>query len=272
MSLSTPSFGALRLASSKDIERIGIVATCGFFGGPVCAWYRPFMTQYPMDTLESYCQIFAEFIKSPRHAVLVAVDSYDGLEGTVSKLNLPIYEQSVIPVTRDKVIVGVAVWALEEGSRRTGDFQGDTDIYPELSRSENRDQHQEHNEILGERAHAAQKKYPRHSSERNANTAGTDAAHRYFEGISELEMLVVHPAYRGHGHGGALVQWGLELARLDGVKQGVIGPAKGMKLYESLGFELLDELQWQGDDITPDGLKLGVLRFDPSPMNCEPEH
>ena len=81
--------------------------------------------------------------------------------------------------------------------------------------------------------------------------------------MSELEVLVVHPAYQGQGHGGTLVRWGLELARVDGVQQGVIGPAKGTKLYQSLGFELLTELHWDGDDITPEGLKLGVLRFDP---------
>ena len=94
----------------------------------------------------------------------------------------------------------------------------------------------------------------------------TNAADRYFAGIAELEMLVVHPAYQGHGHGGALVRWGLELAGTDGVQQGVIGPEKGMKLYKSLGFKLVDELQWPGDEITPDGLKLGVLRFDPTPV------
>ncbi|MCJ1392975.1 hypothetical protein MMC18_005847 [Xylographa bjoerkii] len=245
MPSSTPSFGALRLASPKDIKRIGIIATCGFFGGPVCAWYRPFIAQFPKDTLESYCQIFSDFIKSPRHAVLLAVDSYDALESTSSKLNLPTGEEPLFPLSTEEVVVGVAVWALEEGSGRIGDFQDDTDTYPDIPRSENRDQHKEHNEILCERAHAAQEKY--------------------FKGISELEMLVVHPAYQGHGHGGTLVQWGLELARIDGVKQGVIGPEQGMKLYKSLGFELLDELHWEADNITPDGLKLGVLRFDPTP-------
>ena len=123
MPYATPSFGALRLASPNDIQRIGTIATCGFFGGPVCAWYRPFIAQYPGDTLESYCQEFAEYMKSPRHAVLVAIDSYDALESTKSKLKLPIDEKDVIPVAGEEVIVGVAVWALEEGSQRIGDFQ-----------------------------------------------------------------------------------------------------------------------------------------------------
>ena len=137
------------------------------------------------------------------------------------------------------------------------------DAWPKIPRSENRDQHKEHNQILCARAHAAQEKYHGNPPEKQSDTAYTDPAYRYFERISELEMLAVHPAYQGHGHGGALVRWGLELARMDGVKQGVIGPEKGMKLYKSLGFELLDELQWPGDDITPDGLRLGVLRFNP---------
>ena len=128
MPYSIPPFGALRLASPKDIERIGIVATCGFFEGAVCAWYRPFIARYPTDTLESYCHIFSDFIKSPRHVVLVAVDSYDSLEGTHSKLTLPMYEEDAIPVAEERVIVGVAVWALEEGSRRIGDYQHDDGI------------------------------------------------------------------------------------------------------------------------------------------------
>ncbi|MCJ1287248.1 hypothetical protein MMC26_006596 [Xylographa opegraphella] len=246
MPQSTPPFGALRLASPIDIKRISIIATCGFFGGPVCAYYRPFITQYPEDTLASYFQIFSAYMKSPRHVVLVAVDSYDALESTKSELKFPVYDEEVVPVVGEQVIVGVAVWALEESSQRIRDFQHDHDAWPEVPHSENRDQHQEHSRILGARAHAAQA--------------------RYFEAISELEMLVVHPAYQSHGHGGALVRWGQDLARMDGVKQGVIGPAKGMKLYRSLGFDLLDELQWPGDEITPDGLQLGVLRFDPHPM------
>ncbi|MCJ1403375.1 hypothetical protein MMC11_006598 [Xylographa trunciseda] len=235
MPSSAPSFGAFRLATPKDIKRIGLVATCGFFEGAVCAWYRPFTAQYPEDTLESYCQIFSDFIKSPQHAVLLAVDFYDPLEATEFRVNIFVGDETVMPTAGEEIVVGVAVWALEDGSDR---------IYPEISPSRNRDQHKEHTKTLGEKAHAAQEKY--------------------FNGISELEMLVVHPAYQGRGHGAALVRWGLELARMDGVKQGVIGPEKGMKLYKSLGFELLDELQWPGDDTTPGGLKLGVLRFDPS--------
>jgi len=244
MPLPTPSFGALRLASPKEIERIGFVAVNGFCGGSVCAWYRPFIDQYPVDTLESYCGIFSDFVKSPRHVVLVAVDFYSPLEATQSRVKIAVGDQTAMPAAGEDVVVGVAVWALEDGSQRIGQFQNDTDIYPEICQSRNRDQHKEHAKILGERAHAAQE--------------------RYFKGISELEMLVMHPAYQGRGHGAALVRWGLELAGMDGVQQGVIGPEKGMKLYRSLGFELVDELRWEGDDVTPGGLQLGVLRFSPT--------
>ena len=130
MPLSSPALGALRIASPQDIKRIGTVATCGFSGGAVCAWNRPFLAQYPTDTLNSFCQIFSDFIRSPRHVVLVAVDAYDPLENTTCMLDIPIRDEGVVVAGGEEVVVGVAVWALEEGSERSGDFQNDTSILP----------------------------------------------------------------------------------------------------------------------------------------------
>jgi GNAT superfamily N-acetyltransferase len=76
-------------------------------------------------------------------------------------------------------------------------------------------------------------------------------------------MLVTHPAYWGRGYGKALVQWGLDFAQIHNVGQGVIGPDMGMKVYLKAGFELKTELEWEGDEITPQGLRIGVAVWRP---------
>src|ERR1700722_15569535 len=85
MALPVPPFGPLRLASPKDILRIGVVAACGFRYSPIFDWERPYHEKYPQDTLLSYRQEFASFIKSPKHVVLVALDKYEPDEGKKSK-------------------------------------------------------------------------------------------------------------------------------------------------------------------------------------------
>lgn len=85
---------------------------------------------------------------------------------------------------------------------------------------------------------------------------------RYFQNCSELDILVVHPAYWGKGHGRTLVQWGLDFAKIDGVPQGVTGPDKGVKLYKALGFKYLADLELKGNDVVPEGLKRGVLKYE----------
>lgn len=75
-------------------------------------------------------------------------------------------------------------------------------------------------------------------------------------------MLVVHPAYWKRGHGSTLVKWGLEISKIDGVAMGVIGPDMGVNLYKSLGFKPLIDLVYEGNDLMPEGLKMGVLKFE----------
>lgn len=59
-------------------------------------------------------------------------------------------------------------------------------------------------------------------------------------------MVVVHPAYWRRGHGGRLVRWGIDLANLDKVCQGVIAAEMGKSLYLSLGYEELEDLHLEG--------------------------
>jgi GNAT superfamily N-acetyltransferase len=82
----------------------------------------------------------------------------------------------------------------------------------------------------------------------------TDYRVRYLEGYATMEMVVVHPAYWRRGHGTRLVKWGMQLADIDGVKQGVIAASMGKDLYLKLGYRLLHMVQVEGDEDAPDGV------------------
>lgn len=79
-----------------------------------------------------------------------------------------------------------------------------------------------------------------------------------------MEMLVVHPAYWKRGHGRSLTGWGMELAKIDGVQQGVIAAEMGKAVYGAMGFKNLEDLHWDGDDIVPQGLTVSAMLFNPN--------
>jgi hypothetical protein len=107
MSLPVPFSTSLRLASPKDILRIGVVAASGFRYSPVFDWERPYHEKYPEDTLLSYRQAFASRIKSPEHVVLVAIDKYEPDEAKKSKVIIPPNNGAETPAEGDEVVVGV---------------------------------------------------------------------------------------------------------------------------------------------------------------------
>jgi len=241
MGLPVPSFNLLRLASPRDILRIGVVAACGFRYSPVFDWERPYHEKYPEDTLLSYRQEFASVIKSPEHIVLVAFDKYEPDEGKKSKAIIPPNNGAEIPAEGDEVVVGVSCWKLEPGSKRIGKFQNETGTYPELPPNLNRDKNLTHCIHFAKSAEAAEKKY--------------------FQGYATMEMVVVHPAYWARGHGKNLVKWGMELARIDKVKQGVIAAKMGTDLYSQLGWKSLTEVHIEGDEIVPQGVTFAVMEY-----------
>lgn len=122
---SPPPLNPLRLASPRDILRLGVVATCGFRYSPVFDWERPYHEKYPKDTLLSYRQEMAAVIKSPEHILLVALDKYDPEEGKKSKAVIPPDNGAEIPAAGDEVVVGLACWKLVPGSKRIGKFQNE---------------------------------------------------------------------------------------------------------------------------------------------------
>lgn len=76
-------------------------------------------------------------------------------------------------------------------------------------------------------------------------------------------MVVVHPAYWKRGHGTALVKWGMAMADIDMVKQGVIATHMGSGLYLALGFYKITDIHTDGDDEAPDGVTCTVAVYEP---------
>ncbi|KAI8317306.1 hypothetical protein K4K59_008605 [Colletotrichum sp. SAR11_240] len=134
MPLPYPPLGALRVASPREILRIGIVAAAGFRYSPVFDWERPYHEKFPTDTLLSYRREFVSCLKSPEHIVLVALDKFDPEEGSKSRIIIPENNGWEVPNAGDEVVVGVACWKLQPGSSRIGDFQNDTGWGLELAK------------------------------------------------------------------------------------------------------------------------------------------
>lgn len=86
---------------------------------------------------------------------------------------------------------------------------------------------------------------------------------RYFVGHSLVDMVVVDPAYWKRGHGSALVGWGMTLADTDQVRQGVLAPDMGAKLYLDLGYDELCIIGVKGDEDAQDGISNVVARYSP---------
>ncbi|KAJ4220995.1 hypothetical protein NW759_007064 [Fusarium solani] len=237
LSSPPPPLGRLRLASPADIPRIGIVAASGFPYSPVFDWERPNHAEFPQDTLLSYRHEFSSVIKSPEHIVLVATDKFDPDEGKKTKAIIPHNSGWPTPKPHDEVVVGVACWKLQPGSDRKGAFQNDDAPYPELLGNPMRDMDKDHCDALDERCEAVEE--------------------QYFQGLATMEMVVVHPAYWRRGHGGRLVRWGIDLANLDKVCQGVIAAEMGKSLYLSLGYEELEDLHLGGDE----GIHVSAMQY-----------
>ncbi|KAI8648863.1 hypothetical protein NCS56_01502300 [Fusarium sp. Ph1] len=237
MAPSPPPLGRLRLASPADIPRIGIVAASGFSYSPVFDWERPNHAKFPQDTLLSYRHEFSAVIKSPEHIVLVATDKFDPNEGQKTKAIIPPNNGWPTPKPHDEVVVGVACWKLPPRSNRKGSFQNANAPYPELLENPMRDMDKDRCDALDKLCGGAEE--------------------QYFQGLATMEMIVVHPAYWRRGHGGRLVRWGIDLANLDKVCQGVIAAEMGKSLYLSLGYEELEDLHLGGDE----GIHVSAMQY-----------
>jgi hypothetical protein len=70
-----PPLGSVRLATLKDIPRIGLVAAASFYHSPYFHYQRPDHQEFPFDTVASYRAEFAKAILGNDSVVIVAEDT-----------------------------------------------------------------------------------------------------------------------------------------------------------------------------------------------------
>ncbi|KAK0726671.1 hypothetical protein B0T21DRAFT_395106 [Apiosordaria backusii] len=86
------------------------------------------------------------------------------------------------------------------------------------------------------------------------------AGKRYFDGLSEMERIIVHPAYWRRSYGSTIAKWGVELADIDGVDQGVLATSMGAQLFRHVGYECITDLHVEGDERNPEGVTFAALK------------
>ncbi|KAK0664563.1 hypothetical protein QBC41DRAFT_283784 [Cercophora samala] len=235
-----PSLGRLRLASPDDILRLGIVCTAGFRCSEQFIWERTAHNQHPQSTITFFRHAVAEFIKNPEFIALVAVDAYNPDESSKTDAIIPVDNGWKPPAAGTPVVVGLGVWRLQPGSPRVGKYQNETAPYPNLPEYDYKDLDRKRSKAFEDLAVAA--------------------GNACFTGLSEMERLVVHPAYWGHGHGSTIAKWGVELADVDGVDQGVIATSMGARLFRQVGYEWITDVHVKGDEKNPEGVTFAALK------------
>ncbi|KAH7342639.1 hypothetical protein BKA65DRAFT_295055 [Rhexocercosporidium sp. MPI-PUGE-AT-0058] len=236
-----PVLRNLRLAVPADVMRLGVISSAGFRYSPVFDWERPYHTQYPQDTLDSYRSMYISAMKDPRIVMVVATDKYDPAEVEKTKAIIPPEVEVELPKAGEDVVVGVAYWKFEPGLKRVGQFKNEEGPYPTIPKNAHRDEDPV-------RCAAAEKVW-------------MAADEKYLWEYASMNIVVVHPAYWRRGHGSALVKWGMAMTDMDKTTQGVISADIGTKLYDTLGFEKLCEAHVDGDERTPEGLVNGIMRY-----------
>lgn len=122
--LPDPSaFRKIRLATPEDVLRLGIICTASFRYSEQFIWERPYHAEYPQDTIVFFRHEVRSLIEDPKMIVAVAVDEYDPEESSKTGATIPVDSGWTPPDRGDEVVVGIAVWQLEPGSKRIGHFQ-----------------------------------------------------------------------------------------------------------------------------------------------------
>ena len=80
-----------------------------------------------------------------------------------------------------------------------------------------------------------------------------------------LDRLTVHPAYWRRGHGTVLTKWGQRLAVMDHIATGVSGNDVSVKLYEKVGYKLLDSVVISEKEEEP-VIRQGILAWNHLPQ------
>ncbi|KAI0385425.1 hypothetical protein F5Y04DRAFT_245811 [Hypomontagnella monticulosa] len=241
-----PPLGSLRLATPDDVMRLGVVCTASFYYSEEFTWERIYHDQYPQSTIVHYRNEAVEFINEPEFITLVIEDDYDTDESSKTNATIPEDNGWEPPEKGTKVVVGMAVWKLESGSKRIGRFQNLTGNFPDVPEYDYKDVDMKRTEDFAKIVEAAEEKY--------------------IHGLPAMERIAVHPAYWRRGHGTQLAAWGVKLSDIDGVDQGVLANSMGQKLFEHVGYELLDVISVPGDTRNPKGTDFAVLKHTAQPQ------
>ncbi|KAK0744799.1 hypothetical protein B0T21DRAFT_93333 [Apiosordaria backusii] len=242
---SIPALGNLRIATQADVLRISIVAVAAFVFSPVFKWERPYHKEYPKDTLLSYRSLFEDAVRSDDYIVLVAEDDYVSSENDHTIATIPDDHDWPAPAPGEgiKVVVGFISIKLEPESPHRGKFTDGKGSSPrKRSQSLGRDLNHRHYDNWAALS----------TSVREKNNVLND---------STISMLAVHAAYWRRGHGRRLATWAKSLAMNDRVPQCVSATSMSQPLFESLGFQKLDEIEASGDNDDPEGARTCLLEF-----------
>ena len=120
-----PSFGSLRLASTDDVLRLGVVCTAGFRYSERFIWERTAHHQHLQRTITWFRQEVSELNKKPEFIVLVAFDSYDPDESSKTDAIIPANNGWTPPKAGTPVAVGLGVWRLQPSSPLIGKYQNE---------------------------------------------------------------------------------------------------------------------------------------------------
>jgi hypothetical protein len=134
----TPALGPLRLATSDDLQRLGLVAAAGFYYSPVFHYERPHHKSYPQDTFLSYEEQFGTALNSGDFVIVVAEDYCEPDEDSQTEVTFPSERGWQPPAAGEKVIVGLASIRLARTSKRRGQFHS-KGILPSACFLHNRD-------------------------------------------------------------------------------------------------------------------------------------
>lgn len=225
----------IRHATLADVPRLALVATAGFYDAPQFRWERPYHHMYPYDTYLSYRNLFETCISDPDCLIYVVEDAYDISEHEKSGATIATGDLYQVPRQYDTVPAGVAMWRLPNGSLRRGlkapeSNETKSSTAERKTESAQRDINESHRVQLRSKVDIVSSKL-----------------FGPLNGLYNMIMLVVHPAYRRKGHAKALVCLGAAHADFDRASVRLIAQPNAVNLYQSVGFKILDRIPLQDE-------------------------
>lgn len=109
-----PLQSPLRLAVAADISRLASLSVLGFKDSEIFLYERPRYSEFPLDAVASFANLYRGQLLDPR-VVVLAVD--DWCRPDEDRCRSVADGES-----HRRVVVGVASWYFPEGSPRTGQF------------------------------------------------------------------------------------------------------------------------------------------------------